>query len=52
MRFGISNEIYLITKCIKFLHGIEELLKFALLLMYSFVAQLIVAPNSIWGAQV
>ena len=52
MKFGILDEIYFITKYIRFLHGIEEPSTFALFLMCSFVDQLVLAPNSIWGVQV
>ena len=47
MKFGILDEIYFITKYIRFLHGTEEPSTFALFLMCSFVAQLVLAPNSI-----
>ena len=50
--WNLADEIYFITKYIRFLHGIEEPSTFALFLMCSFVVQLVLAPNSIWGVQV
>lgn len=47
-----DNEICCITNFIRFLHGREEPSKFSLLLICGFLAQLVMAPNSIWEAQV